>query len=523
MSASETAVIFGVMPFVGFLVRPLFGALADKLHRHKLMLVVCCLLGSLFMCLILVVQPAPAAVHHGKPAEISVECSPTGAELKFCAASQRAENYCGITGHSFQDVVLGSHGIVHTSEVVLLNQNSSLGDYVTVETPKEFTTASKCSQVMCRLGAQQNGTKICFSSWEHGTLVRDSCINPQVGMEFDLIMSSLKYNYMAKYEHPVWNVPYQCHGYSFGLVHREQTNEALTCSANVTLSCLSLCEQDLYQRCPDYDQKTALPKKTHTQLSATFWQFFILYMLANIALSPILPLNDAITYDILGEEGRSRWGFQRLWGTIGFGIFAVVSGFAMDMYVAKTHHMYAASFYIYGILNVISAVVGWQFTISDNIHCNALLKNVGQLVKNFEIVGFLVVMFIFGSYFGVNESFLFWHLQELGAPQTLLGISLATTCIIEVPMLAVSGYIINRIGHVTCIYLCFVAYVVRFLGYSFLGNPWFCILVDLTHGLTFALMWSAATQYASIITPPGMSATLQGLLSGIHFGFGKLA
>ncbi len=35
LSPSETALIYGTMPFLGAIVRPLVGALADKLHAHK--------------------------------------------------------------------------------------------------------------------------------------------------------------------------------------------------------------------------------------------------------------------------------------------------------------------------------------------------------------------------------------------------------------------------------------------------------------------------------------------------------
>jgi hypothetical protein len=72
-----------------------------------------------------------------------------------------------------------------------------------------------------------------------------------------------------------------------------------------------------------------------------------------------------------------------------------------------------------------------------------------------------------------------------------------------------------------CLYIAFVAYTVRFIGYSFLTNAWFVLPIELLHGLTFGLMWAAATSYGSIITPPGMSGTIQGLISGVHFGFGN--
>jgi nitrate/nitrite transporter NarK len=53
LSPSETAIIYGVMPFLGAIVRPLFGAVADKLQKHKLVLMLCCFFTGIFHCCLL--------------------------------------------------------------------------------------------------------------------------------------------------------------------------------------------------------------------------------------------------------------------------------------------------------------------------------------------------------------------------------------------------------------------------------------------------------------------------------------
>ena len=35
LSPSESALIYGIVPFLGAIVRPIIGAIADKLHAHK--------------------------------------------------------------------------------------------------------------------------------------------------------------------------------------------------------------------------------------------------------------------------------------------------------------------------------------------------------------------------------------------------------------------------------------------------------------------------------------------------------
>ena len=72
LSPAESAVIYGLMPFVGAVVRGLLGALVDKFRCPKVTLAVCCLLSAaLHACLLLLssgLSPQPvsgtAVCHH---------------------------------------------------------------------------------------------------------------------------------------------------------------------------------------------------------------------------------------------------------------------------------------------------------------------------------------------------------------------------------------------------------------------------------------------------------------------------
>ena len=47
LSIEETGILYCVMPFVGFLMRPVIGAIADKLKRHKAVLCIMTMLAGL--------------------------------------------------------------------------------------------------------------------------------------------------------------------------------------------------------------------------------------------------------------------------------------------------------------------------------------------------------------------------------------------------------------------------------------------------------------------------------------------
>ncbi|CAG2055051.1 unnamed protein product [Timema podura] len=68
--------------------------------------------------------------------------------------------------------------------------------------------------------------------------------------------------------------------------------------------------------------------------------------------------------------------------------------------------------------------------------------------------------------------------------------------------------------------LVLLAFGIRFLLYSFLYNPWWCLPIELLQGVTFGLFYATMASYASIVAPPGTEATVQGLVGAIFEGVG---
>ena len=97
-----------------------------------------------------------------------------------------------------------------------------------------------------------------------------------------------------------------------------------------------------------------------------------------------------------------------------------------------------------------------------------ILKNLGQVVKNTEVVVFLVQMMFAGTFWGYIEGFLFWYLDDLNASRFVMGWTVAVGMITSLPFLIFSGPITDLVGHINVIIIGMVAYFVRMIGYSFL-------------------------------------------------------
>jgi hypothetical protein len=74
----------------------------------------------------------------------------------------------------------------------------------------------------------------------------------------------------------------------------------------------------------------------------------------------------------------------------------------------------------------------------------------------------------------------------------LFGLSSAVSCFSELPFFFYSSELMRRLTPKGALSLAIVCYSVRLGYYSLLENPWFVLPIELLHGITFAVFWSAA-------------------------------
>ena len=140
-------------------------------------------------------------------------------------------------------------------------------------------------------------------------------------------------------------------------------------------------------------------------------------------------------------------------------------------------------------------------------------------VFTFDAIIFFLVVYITAILLCICDVYRSPYLSSLGASNELLGIAVTMTAVTEFPMFIFCGVILRRINNTPLILLSvLVAYFFRMLYYSVLKDPWWTIPAELLHGVTFAIGWAASTQYVSLLLPPELSSTAQGLLSSIQFG-----
>lgn len=489
LTSVEAGIIYGTIPFITFFIRPFVGILADKLHRHKLVLMVCCLLTGLFYMLLLVIPSKKMS----QTIEIrtNIHCNLQDSFISDCVKTEKDGSRSSSCPLVLTDYANLTMGLRNTSKIsCLANCQFAL--------PGAYTTR------VCFLpGVRPYNERKCVDIWvssNSNSQVKFKFTNMSDIMDREVIRDQTNWEYMRCRDYDLKGVEYENIFYW-----------QMLCDRQLTLNCILQCNHHVDNGC---DVKIK-------EMGATFWAFIALYFLANVAFAPIMSLTDSIAYDILGKK-KHHWGHQRLWGTIGFSMFAVTSTFLMEILRKENTEMnYSISFYLFGALCIMSAVASWTLQFSEELVCSKIIKTGLQLLKHAEILIFFIFVTICGIFNGAIETFLFWYLNGMENTPVIFGLSLLVNCVSETVLLVFAGKVIKKIGQIPCLYMALCAYGLRFLGYSFLTNAWYVLPIEILHGVTFGFMWAGVTSYCSIIAPPGMSATIQGLLSGIHFGLGE--
>ena len=234
-----------------------------------------------------------------------------------------------------------------------------------------------------------------------------------------------------------------------------------------------------------------------------------------IFIGPIVPLVDNAVMAILGEN-KTGYGRVRLWGSLGWGLSALILGPILEQAGLDW------AFYGFLILMAVNFVVssGLPMRLADGVRPNysAGLRVLG---RNSRFLLLLMASLVFGITLGVQLSYQFLYLAELGAGHSLMAWSQTAMTLSEIPFWFISAGLLRRFGISRMIAFALAMATVRNLAMGMIGNPWWVLPISLLHGPSFAVLYAAGVADADASAPAGLGATGQGLFSGMMFGLGS--
>ncbi|XP_034947864.1 uncharacterized protein [Chelonus insularis] len=253
----------------------------------------------------------------------------------------------------------------------------------------------------------------------------------------------------------------------------------------------------------------------------TFWLYLMIRVLIGIIGSTAFAMFEGAVIAILREQ-KADYGLQRIYGSLGGMISSPLSGLLID-YASqgKEYSDFRPAFYLYAALKLASGVLMLTINLEFKAPAHNVIKDFIDVLKNIEIAALMLACFMLGTIWGFLESFLFWLLQDLGGSNSLMGVTITVGGITGIPLLAFSGPIVNKIGHPNVLFIGFIFYAVRLIGYSFIYNPWHSLIFEALESVTTSLSFTAAVTYAAKLSTTSTDSSIQGLLGSMYYGVGK--
>ncbi|XP_076630377.1 major facilitator superfamily domain-containing protein 6 isoform X2 [Colletes latitarsis] len=306
---------------------------------------------------------------------------------------------------------------------------------------------------------------------------------------------------------------------------------AASISSNTTclmdVNATSYCSENINCNvtCDNFKEKYCL------YTSSTFWGFVILLCLGNIGFNVSNSISDAVCFDILGAGGEMGYGRQRVWGTIGFGISALLAGCTVDYWSkGKSLKIYTPAFLFVFVFSLFDLLCCRKLKLPIMGESTNIIKDVYKLLQLKHIIIFLCFATLAGILDSFMIYFLFWYLEDLAKVtghmneiNLIEGLTVAAETLGgEVIFFSFSGKILKKLGFGYTFTFCFACYALRLYLISLASNPWWVISIELfMQGPTYALCYTTIVAYASKVAPIGTSATVQGIVAGMDDGFGN--
>lgn len=247
----------------------------------------------------------------------------------------------------------------------------------------------------------------------------------------------------------------------------------------------------------------------------SFVLLVIFALLVYFALMPLDPLTESLNFTV-SEMARVSYGSIRTYGALGYAILSLIVGFSMDYFGLNSASI------LFAILGLISFAIVWFMPDVQASTKPITMKGLKQVLKNKEMLLFLVMVFISSIPARMNDTFLGLHLRALGGDTSLIGIAFFIAATSEIVIFALSFWWLRKGKELEIITIATFFYFLRFILSAFILSPLALTLLQVLQMLTFPIFYTAAIQYLYQIMPKEWRATGQTVLALLFFGLSSI-
>lgn len=243
----------------------------------------------------------------------------------------------------------------------------------------------------------------------------------------------------------------------------------------------------------------------------SFLLIVLLSMFVYFFLMPLDPLTESLTFTTTEAQGIS-YGSVRTYGSLGYAILSLVIGYITDWFGMGAIGL------CFAILGIICFAIVWKIPEVPASSAPVTADSLKQVLKNKEMILFLILIFISSIPARMNDTFLGIHITTLGGENNLVGIAFFISGASEIVVFALSYLWLKKGKELHLITFAIFCYALRFFLTGFIDNPKLIVVIQVLQMLTFPVYYTAAIQYLYRIMPREWRATGQTVLALLFFG-----
>lgn len=227
--------------------------------------------------------------------------------------------------------------------------------------------------------------------------------------------------------------------------------------------------------------------------------------------APVSALGDSLGQRRAEDLGIS-FGTIRNWGSIGFAVSSLLIGAFLTKFGVEY------MIYPYLILGVIALIFALRLKDVDASEQPVHLKDIKKLIQNKPFFLFLLFFMFITISHRANDSFIGLYIENLGGSEQLVGVAWFVGVMSEALVFSLGAFWFRKYHSVVFVIIAGFLYTVRWLLFAEASTPTEVIVLQLFHGVTFAVLYLAAFDYISKLIPKLLQSTGHLIFYSVFFG-----
>jgi MFS transporter, PPP family, 3-phenylpropionic acid transporter len=250
--------------------------------------------------------------------------------------------------------------------------------------------------------------------------------------------------------------------------------------------------------------------------------YYIAFVTALMALffNATQPIIDSLALQTSKEDSSISYGSMRIAGAAAWSLMGLVNGYLIGSYALEVIFVVSS---VMMFLTFLLALSLPNVARKDAIENSpGIVADFRAMLDNRALMLFLLIMVLISVTSTTIWNFYSLFIKEIGGSDTMVGYGLALQGLCELPLFFFSAMIIKRFGLKNTLIFTLYVTALRMLLYSTVKNSNVAILIELTHGISWALFWVVSVEMTNKLVKPEWQATGQSLLYAAYFGIGAI-